>query len=298
MQHRAIKFASASFFITSLALAGETWILDSGTSSARLFQGSIANPESSNTAVARVTGKVKLDTNDLDASFFDLSIYPADTWWRALSPKGALPTGHLPGATDHTLLTFKSTHILSTGNGKLEVIGDLTLTRVKRTIAATPSEAHAGPVHGDPVIHKETREITFLFPSVSAAYLSEPLTPAKTQKKGVLEIVGSARVEREEFPELLGAIKETSWPPIVQNEDCHKPSNLVKDSNRTSCSATPIAATQDNDCQAPASAGEDYSRPQCTLAVGNQTTIVLDLKFLHTVSEQPVGMLSRNGETR
>jgi polyisoprenoid-binding protein YceI len=299
MQHRAINFASAAFFITSLALAGETWILDSGTSNARLFQGSIVNPESSNTGVARVTGKVKLDTNDLEGSFFDLSIYPADEdWWRALSPKGAMPTGHLPGATDHTLLTFKSTHILSTGDGKLEVIGDLTLTRVKRTIAATPSEAHAGPVHGDPVIHKETREITFLFPSVSAAYLAEPLTSTKTPQKGVLEIVGSARVEREEFPELLGAIKETSWPPIVQNEDCHKPSTLVNDSNRASCSATPIAATQENDRQALASAGEDYSRPQCTLAVGNQTTIVLDLKFLHTVPEQPVGMLSGNGRTR
>jgi len=299
MQHRAIKFASAAFFITSLALAGETWILDSGTSNARLFRRSIMNPESSNTALARVTGKVKLDTNDLDASFFDLSIYPSDQdWWRALSPKGALPTGHLPGAAEHTLLTFKSTRILSTGNGKLEVIGDLTLTRVQRAIATTPSEAHAGPVQGDPVTHKETREITFLFPSVSAAYSSEPLSPTKMQKKGVLEIVGSARVEREEFPELPGAIKETSRPPIVQNEDCHTPSTLGKDSNRASCSATPMAPTQDNNCQAPAFAGEDYSHPQCTLAMGNQTTIVLELKFLHTVPEQPVGMLSGNSGTR
>jgi len=299
MQHRAINFASAAFFITSLALAGETWLLDSGTSNARLLQGSIVNPESSNTAVARVTGKVKLDTNDLDASFFDLSIHPADEdWWGALSPKGALPTGQLPRATDHTLLTFKSTHILSTGNGKLEVIGNLILTRVQRTIAATPSEAHAGSVHGDPVIHKETREITFLFPGVSAAYLSEPLSPTKTQKERVLEIVGSARVQREEFSELPRAIKETSLPPIVQNEDCYKPSTLVKDSNCASCSATPIAATQDNDRKAPASAGEDYSRPQCTLVVGNQTTIVLDLKFLHTVPEQPARVLSGNGGTR
>jgi polyisoprenoid-binding protein YceI len=268
MQHRAIKFASAAFFITSLALARETWILDSGTSNARLFRRSIVNPESSNTAVARVTGKVKLDTNDLDASFFDLGIYPADEdWWGALSPKSGLPAGHLPGATDHNLLTFKSTQILSTGNGKLEVIGDLTLTRVQRTIAATPSEAHAGSGHSDPVIHKETREITFLFPGVSGAYLSQPLTSTKAQQKGVLAIVGSARVEREEFSELIGAIKEISWPTV-------------------------------NDCPALASAEEDYSRPQCALAVGNQTTIVLDLKFLHTIQEQPVGLLSENGGTR
>jgi hypothetical protein len=43
---------------------GGTWSLDSATSSARFFQGSGANPESINTGVARVTGIVKLDTND------------------------------------------------------------------------------------------------------------------------------------------------------------------------------------------------------------------------------------------
>ena len=43
------------------------------------------------------------------------------------------------------------------------------------------------------------------------------------QKKRVLEIVGSAHVEREEFPELLSAIKETNWPAVVRNKDCHMP---------------------------------------------------------------------------
>ena len=134
MQHRAIKFASAAFFITSLALASDTWILDSSRSNARLFQGTRANSELVNSGVACVTGKVKLDANDLDASFFDLSIYPADEdWGHALSPEGTLPTGYVPDATDQTLLTFKSTRIPRTGNGQLEVIGDLTLTRVERT---------------------------------------------------------------------------------------------------------------------------------------------------------------------
>ena len=129
MKHRAITFASAAFFVTSLALASDTWILDSSRSNARLFQGSRTNPESVNTGVARVTGKVKLDTNDLDASFFDLSIYPADKdWGHALSPEGSMPTGYVPDATDQTLLTFKSTRILRTGNSRLEVVGDLTLT--------------------------------------------------------------------------------------------------------------------------------------------------------------------------
>src|SRR5271170_7616256 len=58
MKYRVITFASAAFFITSLALASDTWILDSSRSNARLFQGSRANSESVNNGVARVTGKV------------------------------------------------------------------------------------------------------------------------------------------------------------------------------------------------------------------------------------------------
>src|ERR1700730_15955128 len=105
MQHRAIKYASAAFFFSFLALVRATWILDR-RSNARLFQGSRANSDSVNPGVARVTGKVKLDANDLDASVFDLSIYPADEdWGHTLSREGALPIGYVPDATDQTLLT-------------------------------------------------------------------------------------------------------------------------------------------------------------------------------------------------
>jgi hypothetical protein len=76
--------------ISPLAFADSgTWSLEPTTSSARLFEGSTANPDSVNTGVARVTGKVMLDTNDLDNSVFDLSIYPADEHWgHALSMEG------------------------------------------------------------------------------------------------------------------------------------------------------------------------------------------------------------------
>jgi hypothetical protein len=299
LQHRAITFASAAFFVTSLVLASDTWVLDSSKSNARLFQGSRTNSELVNTGVARVSGKVKLDTNDLDASFFDLSIYPADEdWGYALSPEGTLPTGYVPGSTDQTLLTFKSTRILRRTNGKLAVIGDLTLTRVERAVTATPTKAYAGPVYGDPVNHIETREITFLFPSERAAHLAGPLTPAVQQTKGVLEIAGSARVDREEFPELLSATKEPTWPPAVQNKDCHIPSTVGEDCSGAIRTGILIAATGDDNCHMPASVGEDYSGPRCTPATGNQSTIVLDLKFLHKVAEPSVGMLSGNGAAR
>jgi len=153
-------------------------------------------------------------------------------------------------------------------------------------------------VYGAPVIHNETREITFLFPSASAAHVSGPLTPAVQQTKGVLEIVGAARVDREEFPELLTAIKDTNWPPVVQSKDCHMRSTVGEDHSGAVCMGTVIAATGDDNCRMPASVGEDYSGPQCTPATGNQTTIVLDLKFLHTVAEPSVEMLSGDREGR
>ena len=289
MKRRAITFASTAFFVTSLALASDTWILDAGTSNARLFKCPRANSELVSLGVARVTGKVKLNTNDLAASFFDLTIYPADEdWEQALSPEGALPSGCVPDPADRTPLTFKSTHILRTKNGRLEVVGDLTLTHVYRDVTASPAEAYAGPVYGDPVIRNETREITFVFPSVSPEHLSGPLTAPTAQKRGVLEIVGSARVEREEFSKVVGAIKETSWLPVVQNKDCHMPATVEEDDSGASCTGTVVAATRDNNGHVPGSAGENYSGPQCIPAMGNQTTIVLDLKFLHKVPESSV----------
>src|SRR5438552_5572855 len=219
----AIVIAVILPIISPLAFAdGGTWSLDSASSSARLYQGSAANPDSANTGVARVTGNVKVDTNDLGNSVFDLSIYPADEQWgHALNPEGTLPAGYIPDATDHTLLTFHSKRILRMTNGKLQVIGDLTLTRVERSVTLTPSEAYAGPVYGDPVIHTETYEVSFLFPNLSTAVSSGPLTPVALQEKAAaLDLSASARVSHENFPELLTAIQATNWPAVVKDEQC------------------------------------------------------------------------------
>jgi polyisoprenoid-binding protein YceI len=285
-KRRTLAILSVVMFgvISQLAFAdGGTWALDSTTSSARLFQGSASNPDSVNTGVARVSGKVKLDTNDLGHSVFDLTIYPADEQWgHALSPEGTLPSGYVPDATDHTLLTFHSKRILMRGTGKLEVIGDLTTTRVERSVTLTPSEAYAGPVYGDPVVHTETREVRFLFPSLNAALSSGRLTPVGLQERAALDLSGSARVGHEDFPELLNAIQDTNWPAVVKNERCQMPSTVGEDYHGATCTGTVVAATRHDNCRMPAIVGDDYSGPMCTPPSGNQTTIVLDLKMLRT----------------
>src|SRR5579864_1439516 len=211
----AIMIAVMLPVISPLAFADAgTWSLDSASSSARLYQGSAANPDSASTGVARVTGNVKVDTNDLGNSVFDLTIYPADEeWGHALSPEGTLPADYVPDATDHTLLTFHSKRILRMSNGELQVIGDLTLTRVERSV--THTKALAGPVYGDPVLHNETREVRLLFPSLTAAVSAASMKRANLQEKGEVDLSGSARVGYDEFPALLTTIRATNWPAVV-----------------------------------------------------------------------------------
>lgn len=295
----AILIAVILPIISPLAFAagGTTWSLDATTSSARLFQGSRGNPDSVNTGVAKVTGDVMLDTNDLDNSVFNLSIYPADeNWGYALSPDGSLPSGYVLDATDHTLLTFKSTRILTTKNGKLKVIGDLTLTRVERSVTMDGNEAYAGPVYGDPVVRTETREVTFLFPNLNAA---GPLTSVSLQEKGALDALGSARVIHEDFPELLSATQGTNWPNVVKNERCEMPSTIGDDYHGATCTGTVIAAIQHYNCQTLTTpGGEGYTGPVCTPPAGNQTTIALDLKMLPTSTDGSAAFLLGSAATR
>jgi len=281
-KHKTLALLTAVILpvLSPLAFAdGGAWSLDPTTSSARLFQGSRVNPDSVNTGVTRVTGKVTLDTNDLDRSVFDLSIYPADeNWGHALSPEGSLPSGYISDSSDHTLMTFKSERIVTAGNDKFKVIGELTLTRVERSVTADANEAYAGPIYGDPVMRTETREVAFLL------------------NKNGQDLSGSARVSHEDFPELLNAIQDTNWPSVVENEHCQ---NAYEGGGEgysgPVCTGTLIAATHNDNCQNPVSGGgEGYTGPVCTPPAGDQTTIALDLRLLHKGSAPATQILSGN----
>jgi len=267
--------------ISPLAFAdGGTWSLDAKTSSARLFQGSTANPDSVNTGVARVTGDVRLDTNDLKNSVFDLSIYPSDENWER--SKEGIPTGYVPDATDRTLMTFNSERIVKTENGKLKVIGELTLTRVEHSVTADANDGYAGPVYGNPVIHTETRAVTFLL------------------KKDAKGLSASARIIREDFPELLSAIQDTNWPSVLQNEHCQAVYEGGGEGySGPACTGTLIVATHANNSTAAyEGGGEGYTGPVSTPPAGDQTTIVLDLRMDHTSADGAVANLARNSTTR
>jgi polyisoprenoid-binding protein YceI len=266
----------------AFAAGGATWSLDASSSSAQLFQGSRANPDSVNTGVASIAGDVMLDPNDLGRTVVDFSIYPADEkWGKLLDKEGNLPASYVPDPSDHTLFTFKSTRVMPTADGKLRVTGDLTLTRVERSVTMDGNEAYAGPVYGKPVIHTATRQITFLL------------------NQDAQGLAGSARVVHEDFPEVVSAIQATNWPTVVKDEKCQVPSTIGDDYHGAMCTGTVIAAIHNYNCQEQNSpGGEGYTGPVCTPPAGNQTTIALDLKLLQTGSEQEAESISGSAGTR
>ena len=257
----------ASVVFPATAFASDSgWSLDSTISSARLYLGSAKQPQSVNVGVARVVGTVDLDPTNTDNSVVELAIYPADEGW-ATDSNGNLPSGYVPDSSDHTLLTFKSAHTEKTADGTLKVTGNLTLTRVERTITADATEAYAGPVYGEPVLRSVTQEVTFVFPEASTAL-------ARLQNH-TLKIAASTRIAHEDFKQLSGAIEQTNWPSVVANESCNVPS-VGEDYSGIKCTGTEIATTTASNCQAPASVGEDYSGAICARP-GDQTTIALNL---------------------
>ncbi len=263
-----VGVAIAAALVPTRAFASDNGgSLDSGASVARIFLGSARNPESVNIAVAQVSGTAKLDPAHLDRSVVDLNIYPAgEDWGTALNADGDLPAGYVPDNSAHTLLTFKSSHVSVADDGKLLVTGDLTLTRVERSVTADANEAYAGPVYGAPTVRTETEQITFVFPGVSSASRSA-------------ELVASTRIKHEDFRLLSNALTETHWPAVVANERCEQPSTVGEDYSGVKCTGTEIASISAANCQMSAPAGEDYHGLICAPPAGDLTTIELDLKF-------------------
>jgi hypothetical protein len=124
---------------------------------------------------------------------------------------------------NQTLVCFHSKNVVPTGDDKLKATGTLTLTRVDRNVELTPNEAYSGPVYGPPMIHRVSREATFIF-NVPAG-----------NTKGNFVLKGSTEVTREDFPQLVTSVLGTYWPPVVEDKKCESPSGTGEDYAGTKC---------------------------------------------------------------
>lgn len=218
----------------------------------------------------RVNGLVKLDEADPANSKFDLHMYPATAMAPPIEEDGDLRNRWLADLANHTLICFHSKKVTRSSDGKLQVTGDLVLTRVDRNVMLNPGEDYSGPVYGPPMIHRVTREATFVF-DVSAAANGG-------QKDAGPQVSGSTSMTRESFPPLVKAVLATYWPPVVQDRKCEVVSGGSEDYRGAQCTGTFMEAF--GLPQAPTQAGEDYpGASNYSAMVGKQLTILLHMRL-------------------
>jgi len=225
------------------AIAKEgSWKLDADHSTARILLGTNAF----NIGVARVSGNVELNAAEPTNSVLDLSIDPSGS----------------------KLITFKSRRATIGRDGRLEVSGDLTVSRTVREINLNPAEDYYGAALGQPTTQTVTREVTFVLP------MSGGGNPA--------EVTAEANIFRESFPELFAAVTEANWQPVIQDETCEMP-QAGENYAGAVCSGTVVEPDRS---AAFANIGEDYHGFESGAPDGSLVRIVLKLRLAREIPEQ------------
>lgn len=221
---------------------------------------------------ARVNGKLTFDNGDPTKSSIDLRFYPATGMSPVIDEDGKFLNHWLANLSNHTLVCFHSKNVVRMPDGRLQATGNLVLTRVDRSIDATPSEAYAGPVYGPPMINRVSHEATFVF--------DFPAVDGKGQKDGTILASGSTKMFREDFPPLLRAVVSTYWPPVIQDETCPSVTSVGEAYHGSECTGTMLEAP--GLPEAPHAAnGEDLGVPtNFNAVVGNHLNIQLHLHLM------------------
>ncbi len=284
-----IKYAalSAAALILALAFPREpvttagSWQVDERHSDAQLLTDGTTDFGKTKMTLAigfaRVDGTVKLDESGSANSAFDFRMYPASSMTPPIDEEGKVKLEWFTHYANNTLVCFHSKGTQQTADGRLQTTGTLVLARVDRNVELTPNEAYAGPVYGPRIIHRVTRPATFVFDLPAAG---------RSSSEGGLQITGTTKVIREDFPQLLKAVISTYWPPVVQDENC-RASAAGEAYAGAQCTGTFLETPTLP--EAPRSGvGEDYPGPQGFNAVtGEHLTILVHMRLKPSRSGAP-----------
>jgi len=196
-----------------------SWQVDSRHSDAQIITDGTTNYGKTKINItlgfARIAGDLKVDNDDPSKSRVDLHIYPATSMTEPIGEDGKFKSSWLANQANHTMLCFHSKQLTRTADGQLQAKGDLTLVRVDRNVEVPdPSAAYSGPTYGPPIINRVTRELTFVFNLPAEG---------KAQEDGAIEASGSTKAFREDFPQLVKAVLNSMWPPVVLDKSCTVP---------------------------------------------------------------------------
>jgi polyisoprenoid-binding protein YceI len=220
---------------------------------------------------ARVNGRVTIDDADPTKSSVEFRFYPATSMAPSIDEDGKFLSHWLENMSNHTLVCFHSKRVVRTPDGRLQATGELAVTRVDRNVEANPSEAYAGPVYGPPMIHRVSREATFVF--------DFPATNGNSQKESFIQASGSTSVFREDFPQLVKTVVNTYWPTVIQDENCQVP-DASEAYSGSQCTGTYLSTA--GFPEAPyEGGGEGVGVPQNFNAiVGNHLTILVHMRLM------------------
>lgn len=220
---------------------------------------------------ARVSGVIRFDENQPAESTVDLEIYPAISMQPPINEDGTLLDQWFAKLANNTLVCFHSKGVFPMADGRLQTQGKLVLTRVDRNVETAPGEAYAGPVYGPPMIHRLTHEITLV--------LSPPAAYAKDSRNGEIQISGSTKIFREDFPQLVKAVESTQWPVVVEESSCKGQATIGEDYRGPQCTgvfleAPPLPQVPES------STGEDYpTRSNFNSILANRLNILVHLRL-------------------
>ena len=218
---------------------------------------------------ARIYGRVNLDDADPTKSSIEFRFYPATSMAPGIDEDGKFLSRWLENLSNHTLVCFHSKRVERMPDGRLQATGELAVTRVDRNVEATASEAYAGPVYGPPMIHRVSREATFVFDFPA---------DGNEQKEISIHASGSTGMFREDFPQLVRTVVSTYWPPVVQDENCKVP-DANEAYSGSQCTGTYLS-TAGLPEEPHAVGGEDVGVPMNFNAiVGNHLTILIHLRL-------------------
>jgi len=270
---RIINFATSGVgvFLLLLALAvciasapahaqENVWKVDSTHSVARLSLGSGSN--SIEVGITPISGTIAFDTND-----------PADPVVNVqMDPRNA--------GGDARQISFKSKRSEMTSGGKIAVTGDLSVTRIERSVTMDASEGYYGVQYGDPVAHTDTQEVTLVFPSadLNAAH------------NGILQLTAATNISRERFPQLLTALSQRDWQRVaVEDESCSTAAPATGEGYYGPDCTGNVITTASNTLPSGPAVGEGYyGFESAPIPDRSQATITFDLR-LTAIASAPSG---------
>jgi polyisoprenoid-binding protein YceI len=255
------------------SLAG-VWLVDARHSDAQLITDGTTDYGKTKIDVTlgfgRVMGALKIDEGNPTRSSVDLHIYPAMSMTEPIEEDGKFKSRWMSNRANHTMLCFHSKNVARTSDGRLQTTGDLILVRVDRNVEVpAPSEAYSGPVYGPPIIHRVSHQATLVF---------DLPADGSGQKDGGIQATASTKVFREDFPQLVKAVINTYWPPLVQDENCRVPAPSDAYSG-AQCTGTFLQGPSLPEDPA-MHIGEDYPGPQSFNAqVGQRLNLVVHMRL-------------------